>query len=187
MQSQSQREQSWRIRITAKGNNFNFALRFIASIHKPTWTFSFFSFSFLLNLPKFVLRITSHPTQPTHGRGFFTAKFMKIVHKFRHRFPKKRESNHLCVQGPVQIGFWVMGFLAFLAQSINKNDQRGIVILAFVGPFLLLLRKLKIAKFMNLAAFGLVVVVTLFCYHFLNFDYNYWDLVRYAWNKMVNL
>ncbi|TKY65675.1 hypothetical protein E2542_SST08535 [Spatholobus suberectus] len=187
---QSEREQqSWRVHVTAKANNFNFRLRFAAAAtYKPTWNFSFFRLSILLKLPKFALTISSHPTQPAHGRGFFATKFKKIVHKLRPRLPKKKESNVPHLKDPLRVGFWVMGFLACLAQSI-KNGQRGIATLASLGSLLLLFRKLKTAKLMKLVTFFLVVVGTIFYYLFFNFDYNYnyWEYMGRSWNKMLNL
>ena len=100
-------------------------------------------------------------------------------------------SSQLCLQDPIRVGFfWVMGFLAFLAQSIYKNGHRGIVMLASVGSLLVLFRKLKIAKLVNLVTFFLVVVGTIFYYLFFNFDYsynNYWQYMRRSWSKMVSL
>jgi len=94
MQSERQeQQQSWRLHVTAKANNFNFRLRFVAATYKPTWNFSFFRLSILLKLPKFALTFASHPTQPAHRPGFFTTKFMKIVRKLRPRLPRKKESN----------------------------------------------------------------------------------------------
>lgn len=101
-------------------------------------------------------------------------------------------SSQLCLQDPIRVGFfWVMGFLAFLAQSIYKNGHRGIVMLASVGSLLVLFRKLKIAKLVNLVTFFLVVVGTIFYYLFdYNLDYsynNYWQYMRRSWSKMVSL
>ncbi|RDX71463.1 hypothetical protein CR513_49183, partial [Mucuna pruriens] len=186
---QSEREQqSWRVHVTAKANNFNFRLRFAAATYKPTSNFSFFRLSLLLNLPKFALTITSHPAQPTRARGFFATKFIKIVNKLRPPLPKKKESNVPYLKDPNRIGFWVMGFLACLAQSINKNGQRGIVMLASVGSLFLLFRKLKMTKVMNLVTFILVVVGTIFYYLFFYFDYNYnyWEYMGRSWNKMLS-
>ncbi|KAJ1407180.1 hypothetical protein SESBI_24498 [Sesbania bispinosa] len=85
------KQQSWRIHISAKAHNFNFKLRLAAATYAPTWTLSFFRLSVLLNLPKkFVFRIRSEPKQE---RGFFATKVMKIVHKFRPRWPKNRSNN----------------------------------------------------------------------------------------------
>ncbi|KAG5014226.1 hypothetical protein GLYMA_09G275200v4 [Glycine max] len=187
MQSETE-QQSWRLHVTAKANKFNFRLRFAAATHRyrPTWNLSFFRISILLKLPKFALIINSHPTNPTRGRGFFATKFTKILHRLRPRLPKKKESNAPClkVNDPIRSGFWIMGILAFLA-------QRGIGMLASVGSLLLLFRKLKIAKLVNLVTFFLVVVGTIFYYLFdYNLDYsynNYWQYMRRSWSKMVSL
>lgn len=99
MQSETE-QQSWRLHVTAKANKFNFRLRFAAATHRyrPTWNLSFFRISILLKLPKFALRINSHPTNPTRGRGFFATKFTKILHRLRPRLPKKKESNAPCLK-----------------------------------------------------------------------------------------
>ncbi|KHN40627.1 uncharacterized protein LOC114396040 [Glycine soja] len=193
MQSET-KQQSWKLHINAKANNFNFRLRFAAATHryKPTWNLSFFRLSILLMLPKFALSITSHPTNPTHKRGCIATKFMKIVHILRPWLTKKKEPHVPClkINDPIRVGFfWVMGFLAFLAQSICKNGHRGIVMLASVGSLLVLFRKLKIAELVNLVTFFLVVG-TIFYYLFFNFDYsynNYWQYMRRSWSKMVSL
>ncbi|QCE12101.1 hypothetical protein DEO72_LG10g3342 [Vigna unguiculata] len=159
---QQQQQQSWKLQVTAKANNFNFRLRFAAATYKPTWNFSFFRLSILLKLPKFALRFASHPTQ--HRPGFFATKFMKIVHKLRPRFPRKKESNvsypkvnNLTYQDPLRVGFWVMGILARVARSISNNGQRGIVMLGSVGYLLLLFWRMKTV---NLVAFLVVIVFT---------------------------
>ncbi|KAK7374070.1 hypothetical protein VNO80_07495 [Phaseolus coccineus] len=187
MQSERQeQQQSWRLHVTAKANNFNFRLRFAAATYKPTWNFSFFRLSILLKLPKFALTFASHPTQPVHRPGFFTTKFMKIVRKLRPRWPRKKESNVPYLKDPLRNGFWVMGILECVARSISKNGHRGIVML--VGYLLLLFWKMKIAKLVNLVTF-LGVVGTIFYYLFFNFDcnYSYWEYMGRSWNKMVNL
>lgn len=99
MQSETE-QQSWRLHVTAKANKFNFRLRFAAATHryKPTWNLSFFHLSILLMLPKFALSITSHPTNPTHKRGCFATKFMKIVHILRPWLPKKKEPHVPCLK-----------------------------------------------------------------------------------------
>ena len=66
--------------------------------YKPTWNLSFFHLSILLMLPKFALSITSHPTNPTHKRGCFATKFMKIVHILRPWLPKKKEPHVPCLK-----------------------------------------------------------------------------------------
>ncbi|CAJ1811652.1 unnamed protein product [Sphenostylis stenocarpa] len=186
MQSERQ-QQSWRLHVTAKATNFNFRLRFAAATFKPTWNFSFFRLSILLKLPKFALTFASHPAQPAHGRGFFTTKFMKIVHKLRPKLPKQKESNIPYLKDPLRIGFWVMGILAFVAQFISMNGQQGILMLG-VGYLLLLFWKMKITKLLNLVTFFLVVVGTIFYYLVFNFDcnYSYWEYMGRSWNKMVN-
>ncbi|XP_020237430.1 uncharacterized protein LOC109816750 isoform X4 [Cajanus cajan] len=147
----SEREQSWRVLVTAKANKFNFRLRFIAATptHKPTsnFSFSFFRLSILLNLPKFALSINSHPTQPT--------RFIKFLHRFRPPLLKKKEPNAPHRKDLIRIiGFWVVGLLSCLALSVFMNGQRGIVMLSYVGSLLLLFRKLKMAKVMNLNMAG---------------------------------
>lgn len=89
------------------------------------------------------------------------------------------------MQDPIRVGFWVMGFVACLVQSIiSKVDRVGIVmaVLASVGFFVasLLLKKLKAATMVvNLAAFLLVGAATLVCYLFSYFDcdYDYWEYI----------
>lgn len=81
-----------------------------------------------------------------------------------------------------------MGFLAFIAQSISKKNQKGIMMLASVGCFAasILFKKFNTVKLMNLAAF-LSVVATIVCYMLFYFDNNYWDsMARSAWNKLEN-
>ncbi|XP_057440342.1 uncharacterized protein LOC130732274 [Lotus japonicus] len=190
---EAEREQSWRIRITARANTFNFRLRFVAATYPLTWKLSFFRFSILLKLHKSVFRISSEPKQ---RRGSITSKFMKIIRKFRPRLPKTRPnvasdsiSNLSYPKDAIHFGFWVVGFLAFLAQSISKRDQKRILMVASVGFCVasLLFKKFNIAKVTKLAALLLVAVAIVVLVYdlFSYFDYNYWDyLGRYAWNKI---
>ncbi|KAK7394968.1 hypothetical protein VNO78_15509 [Psophocarpus tetragonolobus] len=184
MQSERQQHQSWRVHVTAKANNFRLRLRFAAATnrYKPT---SFFRLSILLKLPKFALTINSHPTHQTHGPGFLTNRLIKI----RPRWFKKKESNVPCLKDPISVGFWVMGFVPCLRQSISKHAQRGISMLAPVGSLLLLFGKLKIARLVNLVTFFSVLVGAIFYYQFFNFhhNFNYWPYVGRTWNKMVSL
>ena len=97
----------------------------------------------------------------------------------------------MTLQDPIRIGFWVVGFLAFLAQSISYRDQKGIMMVASVGLFVasLLFNKFRLVKFMNLAALPLVVAAIV-CYLFSHFNYHYWNYLGWswsAWNKIANL
>lgn len=83
-----------------------------------------------------------------------------------------------------------MGFLAFLAQSISKRDQKMILMVAAVGFCVasLVFKKFNIAKVTKLAALLLVAVAIVVYDLFSYFDYDYWDyLGRYTWNKIGNL
>ncbi|XP_019460366.1 PREDICTED: uncharacterized protein LOC109360083 [Lupinus angustifolius] len=197
---------SFRIHITSKPKNFRF--RFIASNNNN----NFFRFSLLIKLHKFFLTITSRPTQTqkqnhlilqihsnkNNKLGFIRTKFIKFVRNFRdslskkRRFPNiaaKRESILPYPKDPNHIGFWVVGFLTFIAQSINKKDQKVIMVLASIGFFAysLLFNKFKTAKLVNFAALVLVVA-TIVSYRFSYLDNNYLDYIaRSTSNKMESI
>ncbi|MED6146975.1 hypothetical protein PIB30_039750 [Stylosanthes scabra] len=184
---QSERDiQSWRIDATAKANGFNFKFKFrFNNLTNPNFTPTTWTLSCLLKIRKFTFRISSQKPQPkphaiitprrNEGR-FVRNKIMKIVHKFQARFKKKKkktENNRLTIvatnteesrlpypKDPIHVGFGVVGFLVFLAESmISRRGLRGMVMVAS-----LLFNKLRLViKFMNSAFFSLMVVAIVVC------------------------
>jgi len=168
---QQQQQQSWRIRVTAKAKHFNFRFRFrFAAATNPSpspQSLSFFRFSILLNLPHFLFTFTSHPKKP---------KTNKFLQKFRLRnkpnvVSKTETSSNLSDQLQLQEAIRI----------VKKYCVRIAMMLFFVAS--VLLKKFKMVKVVNFAAFLFVGAVTMVYYLFLY--YNYWEFMgRSVWNKM---
>ncbi|WRX21398.1 hypothetical protein QQP08_013885 [Theobroma cacao] len=139
MQAEKQ-QQSWKVSIQARAQNFNFKLQ--ATKILPTWKFH--RFSLLLRLHKFALKlqVKSRSTLSISIQNKRTLKstFLKLLEKLRIRRPKRT----LTVQHPgvksvlnrlkqfanekaIYAGPLVIAILASLLQSISKKDIKGII------------------------------------------------------------
>ncbi|RHN46322.1 hypothetical protein MtrunA17_Chr7g0241001 [Medicago truncatula] len=177
---EADRQQSWRIRVTAKAKHFNFRFRFAAATHSSTTlqSLSFFRFSLLLNLPHFLFTFTSHPKKPKINQFF--QKFQLRNKSKSNIVSKLKTSSKFSDQLQLHDAICIC----------KKYCVRIVTMLIFLAS--VLLKKFKMVKVMNFAPFRLVGAVTMVYYllifFYYNYSYNFWEFMgRSMWNKMSSL
>ncbi|KDP21872.1 hypothetical protein JCGZ_00659 [Jatropha curcas] len=84
---QAAKQQSWQIKINARGRANKFHFKFKASKINSTW--KFLKFSLFLRLHQFLLQVKSDST-PTQQKSTLKSKFLKFFRKFRAPRTKKQ-------------------------------------------------------------------------------------------------
>ncbi|KAL5806731.1 hypothetical protein ACOSQ4_029464 [Xanthoceras sorbifolium] len=166
MQAESEKQQSWKIRVHARSKSFHF--KFKATTTLPT--LKFHRLSILLRLHKFLLQVKSQRQQQQQQRPTLKSRFLTAFHKLRalrvkNRNPEVKPSinrlKRFAYEEPICISSLVIGIVALVLRTICEIDYKRIVVLGSVTLlyFAIFLWKYVTGKSTTVLAFSVVATV----------------------------